>query len=156
LCLLFACGGDGSSHSPDPLSAEEAEDLCRSACEHRVACGDEPTVESCMVRCVAQACVFRGDVASQIFGCQAELACGASTQMCEGQVNVARLPANTTFEQRCEARFAECGMDDGGYCVAGWHFYSVPLIESATLCFDEACDAIVMCQIEVIGGAVCE
>ena len=59
---LVACGGD--SLGSDPVTAAQAEDPCRTGCEHEAECSDDPAydLEGCVDDCVADTSGWvRGD-----------------------------------------------------------------------------------------------
>ena len=96
VCALAACGGGGGS---EPVSADEAEDLCRPACERDEACNPAEPADICTQQCAAE---FAGwadaDALEAYTDCYADLACGVQ-DTCLGTVQPQSI--HEEYEARC-------------------------------------------------------
>ena len=114
LVMAAACGGGsgGGLGSSDPITAAEAEPLCRGDCQRRVDCGSDSDVAACTTACVGDIAGWaRGDGVEALLACMAELACDANDDACILEVSV--LAIHQEWEDRCRATMVTCFTEPG-------------------------------------------
>lgn len=154
---LAACGGD--SLGSDAVTAAQAEDPCRTGCEHEAECSDDPAydLEGCVDDCVADTSGWvRGDALEALADCVADQACDASESSCQSSCEP--LAEHDAYETACRATFADCldaeelegvcSVTPSGTSDAGMFCLVAPaIIEEMTACFDDgaACGVALEC-----------
>src|SRR5688572_28460646 len=110
---LMACGGgNGGGLTSDPVTADQAEPLCRQDCQHDADCGDGTDVDACTQSCVDDSIGWaRGDAIEAIIECTTALACDANDVACV--LHFEPLAIHDEWETACRAQFASCLGDAG-------------------------------------------
>lgn len=106
--LAAACGGgSGGGFGPGPLTEAQADELCRSNCQHDIDCGSDQSLEACVASCVGDVVGWaRADASQAILECATALACDLSDDACFAEVQP--LPIHEEWEVACRSNLTEC------------------------------------------------
>jgi hypothetical protein len=108
IILMAACGGgSGNGAGTGPVTAEQAQDLCETDCQHNIDCGSGQDLASCTTDCVEDSVGWaRADAMETIIECNAALACDASDDQC--LLEVQPLAIHEAWETACRRDLATC------------------------------------------------
>jgi hypothetical protein len=152
--LLIGCGGGEGGLPTRAITAEEALPLCEARCEYRRECGEVKDPAICSGSCVADlAGLTRRDATEAFIGCELELPCGASDDVCLAFVEPLEIhleweAACRTYldtcpdlDVRCDATTEETGV---------LRMFAPEVMIELIACFnDPVCESVPSCMMEV-------